>query len=70
MTQVDAGMFISLHIGHFTTLSSEDPIGLLIVRNAYSEIELYYYLLVYVHTVYIHMHACTLAIDRDHISYH
>ena len=39
------------------------------VRNAYSEIEFYYYVLVYVHTVYIHVDTWTLAIDRDHISY-
>ena len=50
-------------------LASEDRFRVLIVCYVYSEIELYYYLLVYVHTAYIHAYICTLAIDRDHISY-
>jgi hypothetical protein len=49
--------------------TSEDRSTVLIVCYVYSEIELYYYLLVYVHTAYIHAYICTLAIDRDHISY-
>ena len=50
-------------------VTSEDQIRLLIVCNAYSEIEFHYYLLAYVYTVYIHSNTCTLAIDRNHISY-
>ena len=52
-----------------TGFNSEDQIRLLIVYNAYSEIEFYYYVLAYVHTVYIHANTCTLAINRDHTSY-
>ena len=43
----------------FRVLASEDRIRLLIVSTACSEIESYYYLLVYVHTVYIHANTCT-----------
>ena len=46
------------------TCTSENQMRLLIVRNAYSEIEFYYYLVGYVHTVYIH-NSCTLAIERE-----
>ena len=40
-------------------LSSEDRIRLLIVSTSYSEIEFYFYVLAYVHTVYIHANTCT-----------
>ena len=49
--------------------TSEDQIRLLIVSTSYSEIEFYYYLVSYVHTVHIHSNICTWAIDRNHISY-
>ena len=38
-----------------TKVASEDQMRLLIVLNSYSEIGFYYYLVAYVHTVYIHV---------------
>ena len=46
-----------VHRGNKTT--SEDRFRVLIVSTAYSEIEFYYYLVVYVHTAYIHADTCT-----------
>ena len=39
---------------HTLEATSEDRMRVLIVLNSYSEIEFYYYLVAYVHTVYIH----------------
>ena len=54
-----ASLMLHQSVIDFLHSTSEDRLRLLIVCNSYSEIEFYYYLVVYVHTVYIHAHACT-----------
>ena len=68
---VDLGLdlIVSIHVSNTNVATSESRFRVLIVCYVYSQIELYYYLLVYVHTAYIHAYICTLAINRDHISY-